>query len=253
MGQLSADGYNFLKGVEGYLHYAYKDGRYYSVGLGHNGPEVQPNRYYSDTEIMAFFAKDKVRFEADVNRVWHEPMTQSMFDALFSLAYNHGNVSSTAIATLCKNNGWKTNKAQIMRTWPQLYTLSGKLVGRRKKEVALFYSDGSGSQSFNEVMGNLGSTGGVGTGSMGSGGVSDSGPKENAMAHASYMMENFTDDAKRTRIYKESDPTIMLDMLAMELDEGKVVDGDTTDENSERNKSEIDFSQVTVNNNGNNS
>ena len=49
---LSDNGYNFLKSLEGYTNKPYKDSNgLYSVGLGHNGKDVKPNKIYTDEEI----------------------------------------------------------------------------------------------------------------------------------------------------------------------------------------------------------
>ena len=140
MASLSQEGFNFLKGLEGYKNKPYhlKGEKYYTVGLGHFGPDVDPNRIYTDAECMAFFAQDKQRFEIDVNKVWHEPMTQNMFDALFSMAYNHGNVSRTILKNLCAGNGFM-DREKITKAWCNMYTVNGLLTNRRKKEVAFFY------------------------------------------------------------------------------------------------------------------
>ena len=71
MATLSQEGFNLLKGFEGFRNKPYhlKGEKYYTVGLGHYGPDVNPNKIYTDAECMAFFEKDKQRFEADVNKV----------------------------------------------------------------------------------------------------------------------------------------------------------------------------------------
>ena len=140
MASLSQEGFNFLKGLEGYKNKPYhlKGEQYYTVGLGHYGPDVNPNHIYTDEECMAFFAEDKQRFEIDVNKVWHEPMTQNMFDALFSMAYNHGNVSRTILKNLCAGDGYM-NREKITNAWCNMYIVGGLLTNRRKKEVAFFY------------------------------------------------------------------------------------------------------------------
>ena len=77
---LSDNGYNFLKSLEGYTNKPYKDSNgLYSVGLGHNGKDVKPNKIYTDEEIAELFAKDKIRFEEDVNKIYDKRfMNQNM-------------------------------------------------------------------------------------------------------------------------------------------------------------------------------
>ena len=128
MATLSQEGFNLLKGFESFRNKPYhlKGEKYYTVGLGHYGPDVDPNKTYTDAECMAFFEKDKQRFEADVNKVWHEPMTQQMFDALFSMAYNHGNVSRTVLANACKGTNYQ-DQQKVTAIWKNLYTCNGLL------------------------------------------------------------------------------------------------------------------------------
>ena len=149
-GTLSRNGYEFLKSLEGFRlkpYKASKSERYWTVGLGHYGPDVNPNKTYTEAECNALFAKDKLRFEADVNKVWHEPMTQNMFDALFSMAYNHGNVSNTPLKALCAGNNYQ-NQNKLASAWINLYTVKGLLTNRRKKEVRLFYSNQINTEAF---------------------------------------------------------------------------------------------------------
>ena len=70
-----------------------------------------------------------------------------MFDALFSMAYNHGNVSSTPLKALCVGNNYQ-NQNKMASTWINLYTVNGLLTNRRKKEVSLFYSNQINTEAF---------------------------------------------------------------------------------------------------------
>lgn len=138
---LSKNGYEFLKSVEGYKNKPYKDTNgLYSVGVGHNGKDVNPNHIYSDAEIAALFEKDKKRFEADVNKIYDKRfMNQNMFDACFSFAYNVGNISNTDLGRMIEKNPYDD---RIKDFWKYTYTNGGKnkvLLERRKKEVALYF------------------------------------------------------------------------------------------------------------------
>lgn len=95
MPTLSSRGFNFLKQQEGVRYKPYRlDGeKYYTVGYGHYGPDVNPNKIYTEAEINRLFDEDAARFTRDVMIVWQDGMTQNMFDAMFSFAYNHGNIS----------------------------------------------------------------------------------------------------------------------------------------------------------------
>ena len=140
---LSENGYNFLKSIEGYKHKPYKDSNgLYSVGLGHNGKDVNPNKIYTDEEIKKLFEKDKIRFEADVNKIFDEKfMNQNMFDACFSFAYNVGNIAKTELGRMISNNPYDD---RLREFWEYTYTNGKKnkgLVARRKKEVELYFAD----------------------------------------------------------------------------------------------------------------
>jgi GH24 family phage-related lysozyme (muramidase) len=78
--------------------------------------------------------------------MWHSGMTQSMFDAMFSMAYNHGNISHTTLGKTIQGDGYK-NKSKVVTTWQSSYIMSGTkyergLRNRRIREANLFYSQG---------------------------------------------------------------------------------------------------------------
>ena len=243
MATLSQEGFNLLKGFEGFRNKPYhlKGEKYYTVGLGHYGPDVNPNKIYTDAECMAFFEKDKQRFEADVNKVWHEPMTQQMFDALFSMAYNHGNVSRTVLANACKGTNYQ-DRQKVTAIWKNLYTCNGLLSKRRAKEVAYFYGDvdagtpysgnfSSGPSDYSSADTNP-QSGGYAAGSQ----PNDyktynsiySGAELNTNITASLKMEGAdTSTVIHTRIYKSSDPTVLVDELCMAIDESEIKDSST--------------------------
>lgn len=248
MATLSQEGFNLLKGFEGFKNKPYhlKGEKYYTVGLGHYGPDVNPNKVYTDAECMAFFEKDKQRFEADVNKVWHEPMTQQMFDALFSMAYNHGNVSRTVLANACKGNNYQ-NQQKVTAIWKNLYTCNGLLSKRRAKEVAYFYGNADAGTPYS---GNLSSSPSdyssadtnQQSGSYATGSQSNdyktynsvySGAELNTNITASLKMEGAdTSTVIHTRIYKSSDPTVLVDELSMAMDEGEIKDSSTGTSNA---------------------
>ena len=228
-GTLSRNGYEFLKSLEGFRlkpYKASKSERYWTVGLGHYGPDVNPNKTYTEAECIALFAKDKLRFEADVNKVWHEPMTQNMFDALFSMAYNHGNVSNTPLKALCAGNNYQ-NQNKLASAWINLYTVNGLLTKRRKKEVSLFYSNQINTEAFQSDY-PLPSGGGYGGGGFSTQDPTQNnyttytsdlnGQKLNTDLSASLRMENAdSEQVQHTRIYKMNDPTVVVDELSMAL------------------------------------
>ena len=241
-GTLSRNGYEFLKSLEGFRlkpYKASKSERYWTVGLGHYGPDVNPNKTYTEAECIALFAKDKLRFEADVNKVWHEPMTQNMFDALFSMAYNHGNVSNTPLKSLCAGNNYQ-NQNKLASAWINLYTVNGLLTNRRKKEVRLFYSNQINTEAFQSDY-PLPSGGGYGGGFSTQDPTQNNyttytsdlnGQKLNTDLSASLRMENADNEqVQHTRIYKMNDPTVVVDELSMALNIPSTEDKDSSTSN----------------------
>ena len=64
-----------------------------------------------------------------------------MFDACFSFAYNVGNISKTELGRMISNNPYDD---RLREFWEYTYTNGKKnkvLVGRRKKEVELYFAD----------------------------------------------------------------------------------------------------------------
>lgn len=213
------NGFNFLKKEEGYRNYPYRlsGERYYTVGLGHNGPDVIPGKKYTDEEITSLFTSDSYRFTQDVMKVWDDSMTQNMFDAMFSFAYNHGNISNTELGRAIKNGGWK-DEARIKEIWKRSYCsgpYASVLRTRRMKEVSLFYADQIYSAPWSGSMFNTG----MDWNDYSSSNVY-SGPGENISTFSSDITTNLdnTDD-KHTRIYKATEPTIVLDELSIPMNE----------------------------------
>lgn len=202
---------------------------------------------------MAFFAQDKLKFENDVNKVWHEPMTQQMFDALFSIAYNHGNVSKTVLKQLCAGDNWR-NEQKMRATWQNLYTCDGLLNRRRREEVNFFYGTQDPGGSYSAPSGGVGgsyiggsygnaysNTGNFGQ-RTGAGGYEAGGQNNGYQTYSltvdpavlsSAMKNTFTpalyqttdsSTQKHTRIYSATNATLKVDELSLPLNEGEIKD-----------------------------
>lgn len=142
-GSLSQNGYTFLKKEEGYKPKAYRlnGEKYCTCCLGHYGADVQCGRTYTDQECKSFFGVDSAKFTANVNKIYdtNRGMTQNMFDAMFSFAYNHGNIWRTELGRTI--NADPKNFNAIQRVWERSYC-TGKyakvLTARRKREAQLY-------------------------------------------------------------------------------------------------------------------
>ena len=112
--------------------------KYYTIGYGHYGKEVEPNATITKKDALELLKKDLLSFEKKVdkyNKVYN--FSQNEFDALVSFCYNVGNIDKLTL------NGRRTKKeiAEAMLR----YTHSGGkelkgLVRRRTMERDLFLS-----------------------------------------------------------------------------------------------------------------
>lgn len=91
--EASEYGLAFTAQREAFVLTAYVDspGRPLAIGAGDNDKNLKPGDTITLDEAVRRFVKRAEDFEADLNRVFGAaPLTQEMFDALFSLTYNIG-------------------------------------------------------------------------------------------------------------------------------------------------------------------
>lgn len=125
-----------------------RDGKPWTIGWGHTGPEVHKGLVWTQEQADAQFLIDVARFERDVASLVKVPLTQGQFDALVLFAYNVGSdIDSDTVAeglgdsTLLRklNAGdyegaalefrkWNKNDGKVMRG----------LIRRRAAEECLF-------------------------------------------------------------------------------------------------------------------
>lgn len=134
----SNKGIELIIGFEGFSPKAtkcLKSEKYYTIGFGHYGKDVDENDTITKTKAIELLKSDLVKFEKKVNKYSAYEFTQSEFDALVSFCYNVGNIDQlTAKGTRTKNE---------IADKMLLYCKSGGKVirglqKRREKERALF-------------------------------------------------------------------------------------------------------------------
>lgn len=132
-------GLRLIKEFEGFRSKPYKlaGEKYYTVGYGHYGPDVNGSRFYSLEECNELLRKDLEWFEKKVseyNEVYH--FNSNEFSALVSFAYNIGSIDGLT-------NFGKRSRTEIKAKLPQYcqdslgHILEG-LYRRRLAELKLF-------------------------------------------------------------------------------------------------------------------
>lgn len=137
--KISENGLNLIISFEGFCPKAtkaVKTERYYTIGYGHYGKDVEENQIITKKEALLLLKKDVKRFESKVMKYNdYYNFTQNEFDSLVSFAYNVGNIDQLT----AKGTRTKKEIADAML----LYIKSGGNVldglrKRRNKERELF-------------------------------------------------------------------------------------------------------------------
>ena len=156
-GKLSAKGKEFLIKEEGLRTEAYKDSKgKWTIGVGHtgqvDGKPVGPGMKITEAKARQLFDQDVQKFENYVNSVVKVPVTQNMFDAMVSYAFNVGSLGPKFLKKLnskdyaTKSDGGK-GKADTTATSGKFggyQTAKGVQIGKSAAKV-LSQIEGSGT------------------------------------------------------------------------------------------------------------
>lgn len=153
--KISENGLKLIEQFEGLRLTSYKVGKekYYTIGYGHNGPDVTAGMTITQEQAEAYLRQDVAEAEAAVNKYAGYGLNQNQFDALVSFAYNVGNIDQLT------NNG-KRSVAEISAKLPEYVYSSGVkmrgLVNRRAAEKTLFdtpvtVTETAGGKSIDEL------------------------------------------------------------------------------------------------------
>ena len=131
--KISENGLNLIISFEGFCPKAtkaVKTEKYYTIGYGHYGKDVDEKQTITKEDALTLLKKDMKRFETKVmkyNNCYN--FTQNEFDALVSFAYNVGNIDQLT----AKGTRTKKEIADAML----LYIKSGGNVldGLRKRRI----------------------------------------------------------------------------------------------------------------------
>ena len=136
--KISEKGLELIKTFEGLRLSAYKalsTEKYYTIGYGHYGSDVNKDMIITESQAEELLKKDVEKFEDKVNKYSNYNFNQNQFDALVSFAYNIGNIDQLTAKG--------TRTIEQISSHISLYvkaggkTLAG-LVKRREKEKELF-------------------------------------------------------------------------------------------------------------------
>lgn len=131
--KISENGLNLIISFEGFCPKAtkaVKTERYYTIGYGHYGKDVEENQTITKKEALLLLKNDVKRFESKVMKYDDcYNFTQNEFDSLVSFAYNVGNIDKLT----AKGTRTKKEIADAML----LYIKSGGNVldGLRKRRI----------------------------------------------------------------------------------------------------------------------
>lgn len=140
--QTSPRGKAFIKSEEGFSAKAYPDGVLkYSIAYGHQiipGDGLKPSSVITVAEGDQIFDRDIPKYEKVVRDNVRVPITQNMFDALTSLAYNVGVGAFAKYNLLKRLNAGDYDGARAEFT----IGFDAAHMGRRQREANLFATRG---------------------------------------------------------------------------------------------------------------
>lgn len=134
----------FIIGEEGFREKAYKDGNYYSIGYGFNGPQYKEGdvmtREEADAELTRQLQTREAKYKKRFGDKW-DNLSDNQKIALLSYGYNTGdnNIINGNIAKyLDEGNLTKVRDSLNINTFRGIYNKG--LDARRKRERELFDS-----------------------------------------------------------------------------------------------------------------
>ncbi len=144
----SSKGIDFIKSFETLQKKAYKavpTEKYYTIGYGHYGPDVEPDSTITEAEAEQLLAEDLSDTERAVSNAtagWN--LRQCQFDALVSLAFNVG-VNAFQSSTLLKLVKQGASEDVIRNEFGRWCHCGGRVLKglqrRRQAEADMYFSE----------------------------------------------------------------------------------------------------------------
>lgn len=114
------------------------DGKPWTIGWGHTGPEVVPGLTWSQAQADAAFVADIAKFERGVTGLVKVPLTQGQFDALVLFHYNTGALGTSTLLRMVNAGDLTDARAQFARWNKNDGKVMRGLTRRRAAEEALW-------------------------------------------------------------------------------------------------------------------
>lgn len=115
-----------------------KDGKPWTNGWGHTGPDVVKGTVWTQAHADEVFEKDLLKHEARVARLVKVPLTQGQYDALVLFDYNTGALHSSTLLKLLNAGDYAGAQAQFKRWNKNDGKVMRGLIRRRAAEECLF-------------------------------------------------------------------------------------------------------------------
>lgn len=117
-----------------------KDGRPWTIGWGHTGPEVVKGLVWTQAKADQVFLEDLRIREDRINKILRVPVTQGQFDALVLFSYNVGlpALEASTLLRLLNAGDYGGARAQFARWNKNDGKVMRGLIRRRASEVGLW-------------------------------------------------------------------------------------------------------------------
>jgi len=134
--------------LEAYPDPGSKDGKPWTIGWGHTGPEVMRGLVWSQRQADDAFVTDIAKFERGVSSLVNAELNQYQFDALVLFAYNVG-LESLKSSTLLKllNAGDYVGAQQQFKRWDKNDGKVMRGLTRRRAAEATLFAGKSGAEA----------------------------------------------------------------------------------------------------------
>lgn len=143
--KVSEEGKDFIKTLEGFRADAYpdpgsKDGKPFTIGYGHTGPDVKEGLKVTHAEASKLLGKDLISCELALEKYVKLPLVQKEFDALACFIFNVG-VQAFKDSTILRllNLGKRMEASEEFKKWVKNGSkMMPGLLKRRTAEQRLF-------------------------------------------------------------------------------------------------------------------